>query len=418
MLRPLVALIVAASGLLSSVTAGASDDAAERPGSAAGVIARQLLRTGDVTTDVLAACLGDWTERERIGQLIVPGVDYARLRDAVPLIEEGVIGGVVVLGRPGPDDATAVRNVLEELRAAAAVPPMIAVDEEGGRVQRLANVIGTLPSARSQAVLDPDEELVDLIREHGTALRELGFTVDLAPVLDVGGGPGIGNRSYGDDADSVVAATVAVADGLTAAGLLAVVKHFPGHGRASADSHLTLPKTPPIEELRAVDLLPFEHFVERGDVGVMVGHLDVPGLTDGRPASVSPEAVDGLLRGELGFDGLVLTDALNMGAVASRWTEPEAAELAIAAGVDVVLPGSIEAAQSVHSRLFSSAHTGALDTASIHESVRRVLAAKGVSPCEPLRSSNELSPWQTSEESLDLLTEIVGPAGAGASCRT
>ena len=217
MLRRVVALIVAASALLPSVTAGANVDAAERPGSAAGVIARQLLRTGDVTTDVLATCLGDWTDRERIGQLIVPGVDYERLRDAVPLIEEGVIGGVVVLGRPGPDDATAVRNVLEELRSAAAVPPMIAIDEEGGRVQRLASVIGTLPSARSQAALDPNEELVDLMREHGTALRQLGFTVDLAPVLDVGGGPGIGDRSYGDDADSVVAATMAVADGLIGA---------------------------------------------------------------------------------------------------------------------------------------------------------------------------------------------------------
>ena len=133
MLRCLVAVIVAASALLSSPEAGATD-LAESGGSAAGVVARQLLKEEG---DVLAGCLGDWTERELIGQLVVPGIDYQRLDEAVPLIEQEVIGGVVVLGTAGPDLAERIGDI----REAAAVPPMIAVDEEGGRVQRLAGEI-------------------------------------------------------------------------------------------------------------------------------------------------------------------------------------------------------------------------------------------------------------------------------------
>ena len=162
-----------------------------------------------------------------------------------------------------------------------------------------------------------------------------------------------------------------------------VVKHFPGHGRASADSHLSLPITPDISEIRVADLLPFRDAIATPGVALMVGHLDVPGLTNGRPATLSPEAIDGLLRGELGFDGLVMTDALNMGAIRQAWTTPEAAVLAIQAGADIVMVGAVSDVAATHAALVAAIDSGEITSASADESVVRVLESKTIDPCSP-----------------------------------
>jgi len=364
------------------------DDAVSRPewpsrsvGRLAGVIASQYL-DGPVA-DIGLACSSDLSLATRLGQTLMPAFDWQELSLAVAPLSSGLIGGVVVLGSP-PDE---ISELITDLRAQAPLYPLFAVDEEGGRVQRLRNALGPLPTASAQALDNTPTALRELIAAHGRGVRSLGFDLNLAPVLDVGGGPGIGDRAYGDEASVVTEYGLAVVAGLSDAGLVSVVKHFPGHGRASVDSHIDLATTPPLAELTLVDLAPFRAAIDAGVTAVMVGHLDVPGLTDGMPASISPAAVSGLLRGELGFEGLVVSDALDMGAITLRWSTAEAVELALNAGVDLLLLGNVDELDQIHAGVMAAVEAGRLAERRVTEAANRVFATKQLNACVVLADS-------------------------------
>ncbi len=273
--------------------------------------------------------------KAKLAQLLFVGVsDAATARTA--LSGPNPAGGVLVLGK-GP--TWFADGVLKGIAAGASVPPIVAADEEGGRVQRIDAINGPMPSARAMG-RKPTAEVRDIARRRGAQLGELGFTMDFAPVVDLyeRGNAVIGDRAFAADPEKVITHGRAFAEGLADAGITPVLKHFPGHGRSSGDSHKQAVQTPPLSELRSSDLKPFQALA--GSVpAVMVGHLDVPGLTDpGRPTSVSPQAIDGLLRGEIGFDGLVITDDLSgMKAITDRFTVPEAVVASITAGADVAI---------------------------------------------------------------------------------
>jgi len=350
-------------------------------GRLAGVVARQYLH--GPAAGIELACTSDLDFATRLGQTLMPAFDWQELQLAVGPLSSGLIGGVVVLGSPPSE----ISEVIADIRARASVYPLFAVDEEGGRVQRLSNAVGRIPSASTQALQNTPSELRELIAAHGLAVRSLGFDINFAPVLDVGGGPGIGDRAYGDEAALVTEYGLAVAAGLNDAGLVSVVKHFPGHGRASVDSHVDLATTPPFTELALVDLVPFRAAVDSGVTAVMVGHLDVPGLTNGMPASLSPEAVDGLLRDELGFEGLVVSDALDMGAITLRWSTAEAVELALNAGVDLLLLGNADELEQIHAWIAAAVGAGRLAEQRLTEAAFRVFATKDLNPCAVLADS-------------------------------
>jgi beta-N-acetylhexosaminidase len=229
----------------------------------------------------------------------------------------------------------------------------------------------------------PPDEVRTMVRRHAEAMAGLGFTVALAPVLDVGGGPGIGSRSFSDDPAVVATYGEAFAQGVRDAGLTPVAKHFPGHGRASVDSHEDLPVTPPIDDLRSVDLLPWESLPE--EMAVMVGHLSVPGLTDGVAASLSAAAVTGLLRGDMGFTGPVMSDDLSMGAISDDMDVPEAAVTSLAAGVDLLIVGPVSNVVPVAWALVGALDDGRLSADRLNDAVRGVLALRGVDPCGLVR---------------------------------
>lgn len=266
-------------------------------------------------------------------------------------------------------------------------PPLVAVDEEGGRVQRLRDHLGPLPAARDMAGLGPDA-IRELAEAHGEKLRSLGVTMDLAPVVDVvgEGAPAngvIGDRSFSSDPTEVTEAAGAFAAGLVDAGLLPTYKHFPGHGRASGDSHELIVTTPPLDEL-GPDLAPYEALLTDppAPVAVMVGHLLVPGLTGDLPASVSPAAITGLLRREIGFDGLVLTDDLGaMRGILDRFSTVEAAALALEAGADMVLVPA-DQASSVVDAVVRAVRAGTLDEAQLTRSADRILRAQQPERCQ------------------------------------
>jgi beta-N-acetylhexosaminidase len=318
--------------------------------------------------------------RDRLAQRLMVGVDSGRPEEAVSVVSGGHVGGVFLGG-----NATALLrgDALARMQAAAGPVP-VAVDDEGGRVQRIDALVGSMPSARSMAATRDPVQVRALAAERGRQLRARGITVDLAPVADVSSQPAdsvIGDRSFSADPDRVAEYAAAFAAGLRDAGVLPVFKHFPGHGRAIGDSHRGRVTTPPLAALRAVDLPPYRTLLDSGagPAAVMLGHLDVPGLTGGQPATLSPAGYR-LLREDFGFTGLVLTDDLGaMRAISNRYDLPDAVVAALRAGADMALwtddPSPARIGQ-VLDRLLAAETAGQLPGSD--EAVARVLKAKGV----------------------------------------
>lgn len=326
------------------------------------------------------AAVADWPLRRRLAQLIMPTLpaDAGAASLMVAVFQPGGVfladGSGGTMGAVGP-----------AVDASDPVPPFVAVDEEGGRVQRIFDGIGALPSARQMAATLTEDEVRALGARVGSGLSALGVTMDFAPVADVSAQPDgevIGDRSFSNDPAVATRYAGAFAEGLRDGGVIPVVKHFPGHGHSSGDSHQGAVTTPALDAMRSSDLVPYETLLDDEPVAVMMGHLDVPGLTEpGVPSSLSPAALR-LLREDYGFDGVVFTDDLGgMGAVTQRFGELEASRMALTAGVDMVLIGRGDLGGLVD-HLEQAVVAGTLPEARVNESVVRILTAKDVDPCE------------------------------------
>lgn len=322
------------------------------------------------------------SRRQRVAQLLLPLMLQSEIEQAQVHATVGDLGGIGLL-QPAdfstPDQGLA--DKLRSLQQASFVPVLVASDEEGGSVQRLANLLGDLPSASSNVQARTPDEVRAQFEAYGAGASELGIDVIFGPVLDVGSAPGIASRSFGDDPAVVADYGRAVAEGLLAANVTPVFKHFPGHGRATADSHLTLPTTPDLDQLRALDLVPYDKVLTdpqlSSRVAVMIGHLAVPGLTGDTPASLSSAAIEGLLRGELGFQGLVFTDAMNMGAIVNTYGALEAIELSILAGSDIVILGGLNDLEPALDHLVAAMVNDPVLASTIDNRALRVLTVKG-----------------------------------------
>ncbi len=336
---------------------------------------RPALRSGPTAAEQGARCVAALPLDVRIGQtMLVTTDDLPRVR---PWLEQGVIAGLLATGRLTPDVAGSFASATSALRYGA----LLAADEEGGQVQRYQEVAGVMPSARWQAATMTPEAIRASWAEHARMLGLWGVDLVLAPVVDVGHGPGIGSRAASEDPAVVAAYGTAVAQGIRDAGLLPVLKHFPGHGRATGDSHHGLVSGPPVEDLRAVDLVPYRAVlgaVGREAVGVLVGHTMVPGLAE-QPASQSAEVVEELLRGELDFAGLVVGDALGM-AASGHDDQGSALVGFLQAGGDLGIlgpGGSVQGRRAVRAAL----QDGTLTQARLDDAAVAVLTAKGIDPC-------------------------------------
>ncbi|MEU4805506.1 glycoside hydrolase family 3 N-terminal domain-containing protein [Actinosynnema sp. NPDC023587] len=325
--------------------------------------------------DPCVAKVASLSARHRLAQLLMVGVDPRGTADALALVRGEQVGGIFI----GGDDTGLLSGGLDAVRGAATVPLQVAVDDEGGRVQRVDVLDGSIPSAREMAAaMSPDQVRV-LARDRATALKNRGVSMDLAPVVDTSGQADstvIGDRSF--SADPAVAAqyALAFAEGLHEVGTTPVLKHFPGHGNTSGDSHRGAVTSPPLEVLRRTDLVPYRDIDRYGRVVVMLGHIDVPGLTNGLPATLSPEAY-ALLRGEFGFTGPAMTDDLGaMRAVTDRVDLPEAVRQALAAGADIALWSTGGRTGEVLDHLEAAVATGTLPATRVDEAARRVLSLK------------------------------------------
>jgi beta-N-acetylhexosaminidase len=318
------------------------------------------------------------TLRERIGQTIMVNVPGTEASETVASVA-GVAGAVVLQGHnvTGPDQLAALTAALHR---AGRHRLLVAVGEEGGRVSRLGEegLVSHLPSARRLAAERSVEEVRALGEALGERMRELGLDWNLAPVLDVTSAPAgsvIGDRSYGDDAATVSAYGRAFAQGLAAGGVLTTGKHFPGHGATAVDSHQTLPVVDISTDSLEEHVLPYRDALPALD-SVMTANVLFSALDPDRPASLSPAAVL-FLRGELGFPGVVITDALEMDAITEGWTVPQAAELALGAGADMVLLGSWTFLAPTMQRLGQAVRSDRLPATRLDQAVGRILAMKG-----------------------------------------
>ncbi len=324
-----------------------------------------------------AAVVAAMPTRARLAQRLMVGVQGDDPAGTAATVRDTQVGGIFVGG-----NATALLQdqALRGVQAMSRIPLAVAVDDEGGRVQRIDALDGDLPSARTMARTMTPAEVHDVARARAGKLLARGITMNMAPDVDVSDQPSgavIGDRSFGNDPDVVTRYAAAYAQGQREAGIVTVLKHFPGHGHASGDSHRGRVTTPPLAQLKAVDLRPYAALLGTGPTAVMVGHLDVPGLTTDLPSSLTP-AVYQLLRGEYGFDGMVVTDDLGgMKAITGTFTLPKAVETALSAGADMALWSTGGRIAPVLAGLEQALAAGRLDAAANSTAVERILAAKG-----------------------------------------
>lgn len=339
--------------------------------------------------------LGKMSLREKVGQLFIvrpealaensnaetaPATD--RVDDAViSRIEEYPVGGIALFSR-NITSAEQLPMFISDLQSSSKYPLFIAVDEEGGRVARIAISdffnVASYKSMEDIGKSGDASKAEEVGRQIGSYLKELGFNLDFAPVADTNTNPQnivIGDRSYGSDPALVARMVSAQLDGMHDSGIMGTLKHFPGHGDTKDDTHsgyVSIEKT--WDELKECELVPFITALPKADM-VMVSHITAVNVTsDKLPTSMSETMITGKLRNELGYDGVIITDAMAMGAVADNYTSAEAAVTAVKAGVDIVLmPQNLDEA---FNGVMNAVTDGEISMERLDESVLRILKMK------------------------------------------
>ncbi|WP_313093807.1 glycoside hydrolase family 3 protein [Chryseobacterium flavum] len=328
-----------------------------------------------------------WTDRtynslsqdEKLGQLFIvalytnKGEDY--IKQVRNIITNDKIGGLILM----QDDAAREINLVNEFQQKSKVPLMIGMDAEWGLFQRIATA-HKFPWAMTLGAIQDKNLIYQMAAKIAEDCHRMGINWDFAPVVDVNTNPDnpiIGNRSFGSEVGNVISSALSYSNGLQDHNILAAIKHFPGHGDTSTDSHLDLPVVSHnLDRLNSVELAPFKALMDKGIGGVMVAHLYVPSLESGKgiPASVSQNIITGVLKEKLGYKGLIITDALNMGAVANKYKPGELDAMAFKAGNDIMLfsQGVSEGKKLIQKAI----DRGEIPQSRLEESVKKILLTK------------------------------------------
>lgn len=322
--------------------------------------------------------------RRHIGQLVIVGFDGLTVpADLKRLAREFDLGGVILFGRNVDTPAQVADLAAEVATLARELPLWVSVDQEGGRVARLRHGFTEWPPMATLG-RSGDEGLAErFARALATELRAVGISLDFAPVMDVLTNPAntvIGDRALADRPELVARLGGIVIRTLQAAGVAACAKHFPGHGDTTTDSHDALPVVEhPPDRLRAVELEPFRAAVAERAAAIMTAHVLVEALDDKRPVTLSRDILQGWLRGDLGYDGLTISDDLGMRAISERYRAEDAALGALTAGCDVALLCGPSADEQVRvlEALIRSTERATLPADRVRDAVRRQREAKG-----------------------------------------
>lgn len=319
------------------------------------------------------------SQDERLGQLFIVALYTNKGENEISNVRNIVvndkIGGLILM----QDDAAREINLVNEFQQKSKVPLMIGMDAEWGVYQRIAKA-HKFPWAMTLGAIQDKNLIHEMSAKIAEDCHRMGINWDFAPVVDVNTNPDnpiIGNRSFGSEVNNVISSALAYANGLQDNTILAAIKHFPGHGDTSTDSHLDLPVVSHnLERLNSIELAPFKALMNKGIGGVMVAHLYVPSLEPGKgiPASVSKNIITGLLKDQLGYKGLIITDALNMGAVANKYKPGELDALAFKAGNDIMLfsQGVADGKKLIQKAI----DNGEIPQSRVEESVKKILLTK------------------------------------------
>lgn len=317
---------------------------------------------------------------QQMGQRLVVGFHGLTAPDyLLEWLEAGRVGGVILFQR-NVENPEQLAALTQSLHAAARTPLLIGIDQEGGEVARLRGWFTEAPSAMALAAGGGQyaEAVAGVL---GEEMRALGINWNFAPVVDISynaANPSVGTRSPGADPRRVADVAAAQVAGYQAAGVAACAKHFPGLGNTAIDTHVALPSIDtPLEDPIDADLLPYRAVIEAGVASIMTTHTIFAALDPALPATLSPNIVPTLLRGILGFDGVAMTDCLEMGAITAHHAPAESAALAAAAGVDLILfSHTREVQEEAYRGLIEAARSGRISEENRVESLRRIQAMK------------------------------------------
>jgi len=328
---------------------------------------------------------------EKIGQLYIVALYNNRgeeeIRKIRNLVEKEKIGGLILM----QDNAEKHIQLLNEFQGKSKVKMMIGIDGEWGLFQRFP-AAHKFPWAMTLGAIQDNSLIYEMTSKIAEDCKKMGIYWDFAPVVDVNTNPAnpiIGNRSFGSDINNVIAKGLAYAQGLQDNGVLASMKHFPGHGDTDTDSHLDLPVVSHnLERLNSVELAPFKALLDKKIGGVMVAHLYVPALEkqSGIPASVSYEVITNLLKNSYQYNGLIITDALNMNAVAKKFPAGELDLKAFKAGNDIMLFS--QDVPNGKALIKSALEKGEISENRLAESVKKILKTKYLLGLQNLKSLN------------------------------
>jgi beta-N-acetylhexosaminidase len=364
---------------LTLVLTGCADAAKDDP--TKGARDETTLQEQEKGPDDEGSALAGMSVGEMVGQMFVVSVvgtepDYYIKK----MVLERNIGGVILFGynMKNEEQVKSLTGSLQKLsmRTEPAVPLFVAVDQEGGHIASAPWVAPEPAAAEVGRRADPDEAH-KIAARIGRQLLRAGINTDFAPVVDTGFGAAIGNRSFGEKPDLVARMGAAAVEGFEEAGVISAAKHFPNHGPATSDSHVSLPIIRhDAKKLRAQDLPPFRAAIDAGVPMVMVGHLVYPAIDPERPASLSEDAIS-MLRGDLGFDGVVVTDDLAMAGATGGGSVADAAVEAVAAGADLLIVSSSPQEQAdAYDAVVEAVRSGEIPRSRIEESVGRLLEVK------------------------------------------
>lgn len=321
---------------------------------------------------------------EKIGQILMVGFEGTTLEDETKrLIEEEHIGGVILFSRnvENPKQLLALMNEIKKANSNSRIPLFLSVDEEGGRVSRMPNELIKTPTSRMIGQRNDKEYAYNIGNAIGGKIKAFGFNMNFAPILDIDSNPKnpvIGDRSFGASERIVSEMGIAIMKGLQEKNVISVIKHFPGHGDTSVDSHIGLPNVDKdLDSLNELEIIPFKKAIEEGADAVMVAHILFNKIDPQNPATLSKSIISDLLRNQLNYDGVVVTDDMTMGAITENYDIREAAVKAIEAGNDIILVcHGDDYKASVLEALKEAVENNRIPISRIEESVYRILKLK------------------------------------------
>ncbi|WP_430509760.1 beta-N-acetylhexosaminidase [Gottfriedia solisilvae] len=347
---------------------------------------------------------------EKIGQMIFSGIYGTKYTEELKnLVQQNKIGGFIFYSDNIKSKQQSVNliNSLKKANESNPLPILFGVDQEGGRISRLPVNIGKIPSSAEIGKRNNPELSFAIGQILGKQVKTFGFNLDFAPVLDINSNPHnpvIGDRSFGNSASIVSELGIQTMKGIQSDNIIPVIKHFPGHGDTGVDSHLTLPIVyKSYEDLKEFELVPFKNAIKQNADVVMIAHILLPKIDSSNPSSMSKKVVTNILRNDMQFNGVVMTDDMTMDAIGKHFNLANASVKSIQAGSDIIMVAhDTNKVKAVFKAIQSAVNNGSISEERINQSVKRIILLK-----QKYKIDNKTVPNYSTDELIDKTNRVL-----------